>query len=105
LNNENLRKESLNDLTIILNKQFGIEITKQSLHERFNDKAVSYLKMALEKLLNSQINKENYFHYSTNFNRILIKDSVCFQIDESLVEYYAGSGGSGSKAAVRIQFE
>lgn len=105
LNNENLRKESLNDLTIILNKQYGIEITKQSLHERFNDKAVAYLKMALEKLLNSQINKENYFYYSTNFNRILIKDSVCFQIDESLVEYYAGSGGSGSKAAVRIQFE
>ena len=38
-------------------------------------------------------------------NRILVKDSVCFQIDESLVEYYPGSGGSGSKASVRIQFE
>ena len=38
-------------------------------------------------------------------NRVLVKDSVCFQIDESLVEYYPGSGGSGSKASVRIQFE
>ena len=33
------------------------------------------------------------------------KDSTCFQIDESLAEYYPGSGGSGSDASVRIQFE
>ncbi len=39
------------------------------------------------------------------FNRILLKDSTCFQIDESLAEYYPGSGGSGSSASVRIQFE
>ena len=38
-------------------------------------------------------------------NRILIKDSVCFQVDESLLKAYPGSGGSGSKASVRIQFE
>ena len=35
----------------------------------------------------------------------MIKDSVCFQIHESLLEDYPGSGGGGSKAAVRIQFE
>lgn len=35
----------------------------------------------------------------------MIKDSVCFQVDESLLADYPGSGGSGSKASVRIQFE
>ena len=39
------------------------------------------------------------------FKRILIKDSVCFQIDKSLSKHYPGSGGSGSAASVRIQFE
>ncbi len=36
---------------------------------------------------------------------LLIKDSVSFQIDESLKDLYQGSGGSGSEAAIRIQFE
>ncbi len=40
-----------------------------------------------------------------NINRILIKDTVCFQIDESLKEIYPDSGGDGSEAAIRIQFE
>jgi hypothetical protein len=39
------------------------------------------------------------------FQRILIKDSICFQIDESLAASYPGSGSSGSATAVRIQFE
>ena len=39
------------------------------------------------------------------FNRVLIKDSVCFQVHESLANDYPGSGGAGSKAAIRIQFE
>jgi len=30
---------------------------------------------------------------------------VCFQVHESMAEFYPGSGGSGSKAAIRIQFE
>ena len=105
LNTENLRKESLNDLTIILRQEYGIEITKQSLHERFNDKAVSFLKLSLEKLLRNRVPTAKILPFGTTFNRILIKDSVCFQIDKSLAEYYPGSGGSGSKAAVRIQFE
>jgi len=41
----------------------------------------------------------------SKFKRVLIKDSVCFQIDESLAEYYPGSGGDGSDASIRIQFE
>jgi len=35
----------------------------------------------------------------------LIKDSTSFQVDASLAQYYAGSGGHGSEASVRIQFE
>ncbi|MDD2466547.1 MAG: hypothetical protein PHI97_21325 [Desulfobulbus sp.] len=35
----------------------------------------------------------------------MIKDSVCFQIDPYLAMYYPGSGGGGSAANVKIQFE
>ncbi len=104
-NSENLKEESLNDLSIELMIRHGIEIKKQSLHERFNNYAVAFLKNALEQLLRNQLGDEIALGKFERINRILIKDSVCFQISESLAEHYPGSGGSGSGAAVRIQFE
>ena len=74
------------------------------MHERFNASAVTFLKMALEQMLNRQINRNELFEIE-RINRILIKDSVCFQIDETFADIYPGSGGNASKAAVRIQFE
>ncbi len=34
----------------------------------------------------------------------MITDSTAFQLSEKLAKYFAGSGGSASKAAVKIQF-
>lgn len=104
-NNEKLKEQSLNDLSIDLTERYGIKITKQSLHNRFNDHAIAFLEKALERLLNQQIDVSPLLTTAKVFNRILIKDSVCFQIDKSLADSYPGSGGSGSTAAVRIQFE
>ena len=80
-------------------------MAKQSLHERFNESAVTFLKNALETLLRDRVKIESFVLNLKDINRILIKDSVCFQIDESLMESYPGRGGCGSKAFVRIQFE
>jgi len=104
-NSEDLKSQSLNDLTVILNNDHHIDITKQSLHDRFNEHAVTFLKNALEILLRDKLEIDPFISNLEGINRILIKDSVCFQIDESLVESYPGSGGCGSKASVRIQFE
>ena len=101
---ENLKSQSLNDLSVSLKDRHNVEITKQSLHERFNKYALAFLKEALERMLKQQlyIGSSQYFQ---SFKRILIKDSTCFQIDESLAKDYPGSGGGGSDASVRIQFE
>ena len=104
-NSNSLHDESLNDLTIALNKHHGVDISKQGLDDRFNAYAVQFLKAALENLLQQQLTEKMSFRNCLEFKRILIKDSVCFQIDESLAKHYPGSGGSGSKANVRIQFE
>ena len=100
-----MHDESLNDLTIALEKKHGVDISKQGLDDRFNAYAVQFLRAALENLLQQQLAERIPFRNCLEFKRILIKDSVCFQIDESLVQHYPGSGGSGSKANVRIQFE
>lgn len=104
-NSENLKYQSLNDLSVLLREEHGVAITKQSLHERFNGSAVQLLKKSMERLLRKQLDVEPYLLDLSGINRILIKDSVCFQIDESMAADYPGSGGDGSKAAVRIQFE
>ena len=104
-NTNSLLEESLNDLTIDLQKNHEIVISKQALHERFNKKSVLFITSALEKLLNKQLHAKVKFRDCDEFKRFLIKDSVCFQVDESLVNDYPGSGGGGSKANVRIQFE
>jgi len=104
-NVNSLHKESLNDLTVDLAQNYKVDITKQGLHDRFNTCAVSFLTAALENLLNKQLLGKISFPRCVEFKRFLIKDSVCFQIDNSLAEYYPGSGGSGSKASVRIQLE
>jgi len=101
---EDLKSQSLNDLSASLKDKHNIEITKQSLHERFNKYALAFLKEAMKRMLKKQLNDCQTEDYK-GFNRILIKDSTCFQIDESLAKAYPGSGGSGSKATVRIQFE
>jgi len=103
-NSENLKSQSLNDLSIILKDKHGVEIKKQSLHERFNANALDFLKGALEKMLQKQLAFKR-FPGLERFKRILVKDSTCFQIDPSLALNFPGSGGHGSKAAVRIQFE
>ena len=104
-NVNSLHQESLNDLTIDLAQNYNVDISKQGLHDRFNSYAVNYLTAALEILLKKQLVEKIRFPSCLEFKRFLIKDSVCFQIDDSLAKYYPGSGGSGSKANVRIQFE
>ena len=105
-NSGNLKDQSLNDLAGILKTDYSIDYSKQSLHERFNENALGFLKIALEELMHKQLFSQKIsLPCCKGFNRILIKDSTSFQIDKSLSKYYPGSGGSGSPASVRIQFE
>jgi len=103
--NENLKEQSLNDLSSILKDDLTIKISKEGLRKRFNEYAVLFLSKALEKLLKQQLHSSAISLLDNKFNRVLIKDSVCFQVHESMAASYPGSGGSGSKAAIRIQFE
>ncbi len=99
-----LKDETLAKLCLKLKKEFEILIVKESIQERFNAYAVEFLKLILTKMLEKQLNFNSVIDISA-FKRILIKDSTCFQIDEKFAKQYKGSGGSGSKASVRIQFE
>jgi hypothetical protein len=80
-------------------------LTRQSLHERFNSRAVIFLKSVLEVLLKRKFEAPTTLKGFDTYKRILIKDSTCFQLPEEMRERYPGSGGKDTGAAARIQFE
>jgi len=100
----NHKELSLNDLSVQLKSRFGIIIKKQSIDERFTYAAVTFFKTVLEDVLNISIQRYNKIDF-TEYEKVRIKDSTSFQLPESMKDKYPGSGGSGSKASIRIQFE
>lgn len=80
-------------------------LTKQSLHERFNEHAVAFLKMLLENVLANQINSNNFKELLPRQKTVKVKDSTSFQLPEHLKDVFAGSSGKSSGACVKIQFE
>lgn len=89
-------------------RDFGINITKQSLHDRFTSEAVKFLKSCLDMLVSRNIqyggNKEIL---RSHFKRIRIKDSTKFALPASCAEIYKGYGGAlhNSSSMVSIQYE
>ncbi len=103
----NHKKLSLNELSIQLKLRFNIDISKQGIDERFTQAAVNFVKSILEKAIKIIIAEDaiDDFGHFAQFTQVKIKDSTSFQLPSDMAEKYPGSGGSASKAAIRIQFE
>lgn len=104
MNNDILNSQSLNDLCTDLYLRTGVKLTPQSLNSRFNSAAIIFLKSILEHIIKIQFGTK-FNAIKTPFKRVLVKDSTCFQVSPDLAGVYPGSGGDGSKASIRIQFE
>jgi len=81
-----------------------INITRQSLHERINQYAVSFFTFFLSKVVQLEVIKDFDPASLTHFNRILLLDSTSFQLPAELAELFPGCGGSASEAGMKIQF-
>jgi len=81
----------------------GVDIAKQSLQERFNDKASFFMERLLGDLLSQKLNLPAIIPHP-DFKRIIIGDSTVFQLPEIFASQYRGSGGGASNAAVKIQY-
>jgi hypothetical protein len=102
------QNSSLEYLVSYLDKQYGIEMRKQSLDERFNERAVKFVKSVLSSLIREQFSNVLYCEaFLSNFNHVRTKDSTKFNVPSNLESHYKGSGGSGSTsgAGISIQYE
>ena len=98
------RNSSLEYLSSYLEDQYGIEIGKQSLNERFTEKTVYFVKQVLSRLICEQFSDMLYSEYFLNqYNHVRIKDSTTFKVPSNLAGHYKGR--HGYVAGISIQYE
>jgi hypothetical protein len=101
----NQKKLSLNEIANNLQCNYGLEISKQGVDERFTLQSVEFLKNCTSALLRNHFQQQTSIPVFTNFKRIRIKDSTSFQVPESMKDQFPGTGGSASEASIKIQYE
>lgn len=102
----NLVQTSLNDQCDFLEDEFGIRPTKQSLDERYNTYAISFLKTCFEHVVREVLVKQTGYDYLRDrFSRIRIGDATSFQLPESFAPFYESAGGDTSGSSIKIQYE
>ena len=101
----NQKKLTLNEIANNLHCNYGLEISKQGVDERFNLRSVEFLKSCTTALLKNNFQQSTSIPIFKNFKRIRIKDSTSFQVPESMKDQFPGTGGNASEASIRIQYE
>jgi hypothetical protein len=96
------KERSLNDSCDWLEEYFGISLSKQSLDERYNTYAVSFMKSCFEELL-SEINSLELKKINLkSFSSIQLTDSTSFRIGDNLSDFYKGYKGNAGPSVLKI---
>ena len=103
--NQPLSQVSLEDLANDFCEQGGITISKQAIHERFNDYAVAFMQSLLKKQLSHQLSMVKDTAVYKHFTRVRIKDSTRYSLPKEYASVYKGHGGASGPAQISIQYE
>ena len=96
---------SLEDLSNDFCEQHGINISKQGLHERFNDFSVAFMRALLKEQISRQLRCIQTPEVYKHFTRVRIKDSTRYSVPKEYASVYKGQGGIGTPAQISIQYE
>ena len=104
---DNICGISLSQLASKYDALFDVEVSRQALDKRFNDYSVTFMKEIFNNLMFSQntILKNLKTTLNLHFNRIIINDSTGFNLPKEFANEFAGSGGSASSSAIKIQLQ
>lgn len=105
-----LEKETLNSLSVRMRKiNPECDLSASALAQRINSKAAELFMKACFEVMLKDILKTNITGLSdlkklSIFNRMLIEDSTQAELHEKASSHFKGSGGTASKAAVKIDY-
>lgn len=96
---------TLNQLTGLVNALLPeIKVSREAFHQRINEQAVSFFEAMLSLAINLEIPEDIELSALDAFKRVLLFDSTSFQLPETLVPYFKGSGGCSSNSVIKIIF-
>jgi hypothetical protein len=82
----------------------GIEITPQGVDQRITDRAVAFVKIMFSRAIDMFKNQIPLpLPILRQFNGIYLTDSSVVALPDTLAEDFAGCGGNGPKASLKIQ--
>ncbi|HEV7349449.1 IS4 family transposase [Telluribacter sp.] len=97
---------SLTDMTDTLLETFGVELTKQSLDERFNCFAVTFMRSCFEHVFEQVVASSGGPQSATRvFERVILRDATSFQLPAQLASFYEGNAGDTTGSVIKIQQE
>ena len=83
--------------------QLNVKLCEQSLNERFNSRAVSFMKLIFERAIKERFDN-SVLNILQFFSQINLEDSTQIKLPEHLESLFKGSGGSASKAMLKIDY-
>ena len=98
---------SLTESCIQLSKEHGIKISKQGLDERYHKESVKFVKEVLSKLLRLRLDSISSLDLGIlrMFKGVYLRDATTSQLPKCLMKLFKGSGGSASKAAIKVELQ
>lgn len=85
-------------------KERGIKISKQGLHQRFNDEAKLLMQNLFEKsLVEFKTERSDLVELLKSFSSVKITDSTGISLPSNLKDLYRGHGGLASEAGIKLQ--
>ena len=102
---EDMCSKSLSALCARFASQYNLEISPQALNERYNEYSTQFMQEVFNNMLIEQNKILSEQHRKLNFNRILVNDSTSYGLPPKFYKEFKGSGGSSSKAAIKIQLQ
>ena len=93
---------SLSQMCEELFERHGINLTKQSLDERFNTFAVRFMRRCFEHVFKQALRYPTVSKQHPVFERVLLTDATSFQLPAHLSAFYQGNGGDNGPAGIKI---
>ncbi|HSI90878.1 MAG TPA: IS4 family transposase [Adhaeribacter sp.] len=100
--NSNGKDFSLNDMCQELSERHNIDLTKQSLDERFNTFSVSFMRRCYELVLKQVLDNNEHSSTHAHFTKVVLTDSTSFQLPGQLASFYRSNGGAASPSSVKL---
>lgn len=97
--------KSLSTLCGRISSHYGVLVSPQALHERYNYQSAEFMRIVFNDMMINQNRILNDKMQKQRFNRILINDSTSYALPDSFAEEFKGAGGTHSKSAIKIQLQ